>query len=141
MIKEPSIKTTKTTERYELGTILIPDYHAGGEIGTDVGVVYTREVNDLGAEPIRECARFISKRTQDYFSGNSIYGGYVKYTLSDGSMKRMFLFQPEESPKFWREIAPDKLADPHFVDTKRWDQDLVSLIDQLPSHVRDLFNL
>ncbi len=138
---EPSKKTIKVNEEYRLGKLRIPDYEAGGKIDIGVFVLYTKETDELGKKPTRECARFKADWPTPFFTGSSIYSAYVKYTHPDGSARRMFLSQAGNGEySHEEETEPKKLADPSIVDTRTWGRDLVSLIDQLPPHVRDLFN-
>jgi hypothetical protein len=132
MIK-PSLK--ETTEKYELGELRVSDCESGGEMDIGVLVTYTKREDGKKPELTRECARFSSNPRSSYFSTDSIYSGYIKYTFRDGSTKRMFLVSDDE------EIEPKNLPDPTIADIRNWRKDLVSLIDQLPPHVRDLFNL
>jgi hypothetical protein len=132
MIK-PSLK--KTTEKYELGKLRVSGYEAGGKRDIGVLVTYTKRKDNKRPELTRECARFSSDPRSSYFSTDSVYRGYVKYTFRNGSTKRMFLCSDGE------EIEPKNLPDPTIADIRNWRKDLVSLIDQLPPHVRDLFNL
>jgi len=132
MIK-PSLK--ETIEKYELGKLRVSDCEAGGKMDIGVLVTYTKREDDKKPERTRECARFSSNPRSSYFSTDSIYSGYVKYTFGNGSTKRMFLVGEGE------EIEPKNLPDPAIADIRNWRKDLVSLLDQLPPHVRDLFNL
>jgi hypothetical protein len=123
---------TETTERYNLGTIHVPRRDAG-RMEIDVQVEYTKLLRNNNL-PVRESAIFKSKRLPEYFNGRSIYGGYVKYSFKEGSEKRAFLGTMDE------EISLDKVPDLSILNTKRWDRDLVTLLNQLPNHVKDLFN-
>lgn len=136
MALEPSERRTKLTEKYHLGKLRIPDYEAGGRMDIGVLVIYTKETNELGREPTRECARFRADCHNDYFSGDSIYSGYVKYTSRDGSIKRMFLAQAGRGEY----AGEDREVDTSFK-TENWGEDMLELIKPLPDHVRDLFNL
>jgi hypothetical protein len=131
---EPSSRVVETKEIYRLGKLEVPDYEARGRMDIKVLVTYTKKEDNVKPELTRECARFSTDQHHSYFMGSSIFSGYVKYTFGNGSTKRMFLNSRNE------EVDPKKLVDPQIVDTRRWPLEMVVLIDQLPSHVRDLFN-
>ncbi len=134
-IIEPSEQTHELVEKYDLGRVSMPVcgvYHDGDERREiNVKAIYTKKSSSYGDAPTRESFRLESS-TPDYFiDSNNLYGEYVRYLKRGSVVKKAFLHSKGV------EVVKGK-SNSDLFDLKRWDKDLVELVNRLPNHVKEV---